>query len=193
MNKEVHGVMFLNLRPKKEESTEDFLYYMYPSVDSELTFISKLEKIKGVLITIHGVCFDIYKEFPTIVTLKENEKEEKFITSYSYLSEFLLLILILPNDHKSSKLYFQSLSNQLRDLFHFLYENPESIIEDEKNHKQLDSVFKVFFENYFQRENNLEVFLSSLEYGVSYFQSSFDLSLKISEQLNLFEGLNFST
>jgi hypothetical protein len=191
--KDVYGAMFLNLRPKKEESTEDFLYYMYPGLKSEIPFVSKLEKIQGVLITIHGVCFDIYKEFPTIVTLKENGKEEKFITSYSYISEFLLLILILPNDHKSSKLYHQSLSNQLRDLFHFLYQDPEFIIQNEKNHKQLDSVFKVFFENYFNRENNLGTFLSSLDSGVSYFQSSFDLSLKISEQLNLFEGLDFST
>ena len=175
-----HGVMFLNLRPKKEESKEDFLIYNYPKKNL------KLGKIKGVLITINGVVGDIYEENPNIVTLNENEE---YIASYSYLSEFLLLVLILPNDFKTSKLYHQSLSNQLNDLFHLLYLDPENFIENVKNHKEIDVIFEHFFEKYFGRDSNMNVFLSSLNSGsVPYFQSSFDLSLKISEQLNLFEG-----
>eukprot|EP01080_Neovahlkampfia_damariscottae_P007887 gene7887-12355_t len=175
-----HGVMFLDLKPKKEEETEDFLIYNYPKKNI------KLERIKGVLITINGVVIDIYQESPNIVTLNENET---LVASYTYLSEFLLLVLILPNDYKTSKLYHQSISNQLNIFFHMLYENPENFIGDEKNHKEIDVIFQHFFTKYFESDSNLNVFLSSLNNGsVPYFQSSFDLSSKISEQLNLFEG-----
>lgn len=118
---EKYGIMVMDLRPKKEDSTDDFLLYSYPKESKILS-----STVKNEIISAREAIMDMYKKNcnKVIFQYSEGQKKEFISCGYCQISPNCLLILVTPSEEDSSLNYLTtSLVNDIGDILHLLIDD----------------------------------------------------------------------
>lgn len=89
----------MDLRPKKEDSKEDFLLFSYPK-DSKMLSSS----MRNEIISSREAVMDMYKKSceKVLFQYSDGQKKEFICTGYCQITKNCLLTLITPSDENAS-------------------------------------------------------------------------------------------
>lgn len=134
------GIILLSPESLTENSSEDeSVLYSYPRFTT-----NPLQPSKGIFITLNHLLHDAIKEFPEITTFELNKK----LTHVSYTrlaNNKKLLLLMAPADSVNAQQLSLITTSVIRFL-EFVYQSIERALESGFFSKQIDALFRRFFE-----------------------------------------------
>jgi hypothetical protein len=177
-----YGVMLYDTRPKKEESEEDFLVYMYPT---NKKWSKIIEAMKNVLITSNECIYDMYNKKTSLVLLEDDK--ETLVASFRTLTPTILLVLLTREEVVTSTNVNSALSSELGSMLDFLIPDVEQVLFNKNENDNMDAICRKFFERYFSPDHFSKTFFTTLK-AIPICPLPSDVVSKVSQEMSVFEG-----